>query len=83
MDINNKTNSETPQHPLASLPYAYKRGNNPSDESASYYCHECGLELCGDEVGFVAAGPEYANGEWARCPQCGEENSVNRGTDDE
>lgn len=66
-----------------SMPFAYKPGNNPADKSAYYYCHECGIELHGEDVGYIAAGPQYADGEWARCPMCGEENSVYRGNIEE
>jgi hypothetical protein len=67
---------------LASLPHAYTRGNNPAGSKAYYSCGDCGIELYGEEVGFVAAGPSYANGERCRCPRCGEENSVDRDADD-
>lgn len=63
------------------LPYAYPCGNNPAGDGATYYCHRCGLELQGRDVGFVAAGTEYANGEHSPCPKCGEENAVDRDAD--
>ena len=63
---------------LLGMPHSYKRGNNPAGENARYYCNFCGLELYGDQVGYVAAGAIYANGEPPPCPQCGEENSVDR-----
>lgn len=67
---------------LASLPHAYRTGSNPAGDSAYFYCNDCGLELHGEEVGFVAAGPTYANGEYATCPSCGEEHAVYREDDE-
>lgn len=54
---------------------------NFAGEKAYYACVGCGLELLGDEVGDVAAGDNYANGEFAPCPKCGVLNSIDR--DDE
>ena len=54
---------------------------NFAGEDAYYSCHSCGYELAGEEVGEVAAGRNCANGEFAPCPACGEENSIDR--DDE
>jgi len=51
---------------------------NFAGENAYYHCDSCGLELNGDEVGSVAAGRSYANGEFAPCPKCGYENSIDR-----
>jgi len=67
---------------MSTAKYAYKRGTNPAGPRAYYYCHHCGIELHGDEIGFVAAGPSYANGEHGRCPSCGEENAVDRDVPD-
>jgi rubrerythrin len=63
---------------LSKMKYAYKSGNNPAGETAYYYCHECGLELYAEQVGYVVAGTNYANGEFAQCPLCGSENVVHR-----
>ena len=63
---------------IQSMPFAYKRGNNPYDDQSFYECFECGLVLFAAEVGYVPAGPQYANGEYAKCPLCGEENQVYR-----
>lgn len=38
---------------------------------------DCGLDLHGEQVSYVPAGTQYANGEFCRCPNCGEENEVN------
>ncbi len=65
------------------MPFAYKRGTNPTDENSYYSCSYCDLELLEELVGFVAAGPTYANGEFAKCPRCGEENYVKRVTTQE
>lgn len=54
---------------------------NYAGENAYYYCHYCGIELFSEEVGDVVAGTIYANGEFAPCPECGKENSIDR--DDE
>lgn len=51
---------------------------NFAGDNARYYCHSCGLELDGAEVGEVAAGSNYANGEFAPCPECGKANSIDR-----
>nr|CAS02725.1 putative integron gene cassette protein [uncultured bacterium] len=66
---------------MLDMKHAYKPGNNPAGEQAYYYCHHCGLELHGDDVGYMAAGSNYANGEFAPCPRCCEENSVHRDDD--
>lgn len=66
------------KHDLAKLPFAYKAGNNPCDDTSYYCCDYCGCELHGKEVGYVAAGTQYADSEDARCPNCWEENSVHR-----
>jgi hypothetical protein len=58
--------------------HAYTPGNNPAGPNANYYCHHCDLDIDGEEVGFVAAGTNYANGEHSPCPRCGEENFVER-----
>jgi hypothetical protein len=63
---------------LRNMPYAYKPGNNPAGENACYHCGDCGLELLGGQVGFVAAGTNYANGEHSACPCCGKEHAVFR-----
>lgn len=47
-------------------------------EKAYYNCSECGLELIGKEVAQVALGRNCANGEFAPCPNCKTENSVER-----
>ena len=54
---------------------------NFAGENARYCCGHCGLELNGEEVGEVAAGDNKANGEFAPCPNCKAENSIDR--DDE
>ncbi len=51
---------------------------NFAGENAYYSCDYCGLEIIGEEVGDVEAGRNCANGEFAPCPTCGEENSVDR-----
>jgi len=59
-------------------------GNNMinfAGENAYYYCHYCGIELTGEEVGQIVAGDNYNNGEFAPCPECNNENSIDR--DDE
>ncbi len=58
--------------------YANHIGSNPAGKNAYYYCDHCGLELHGEDVCYVAAGNEYANGEHSPCPRCGEENAVER-----
>ena len=64
---------------LSRLPFSYSYGNNPCCESSSYECKHCGLDLSGEDIGFVAAGWTCGGDqEWARCPQCGRENSVDR-----
>lgn len=68
---------------LATMIYAYKNGPYPSGPNAYYYCETCGLELNGDDVGFVAAGDIYTNGEFAPCPQCGNEHSIERDDENE
>lgn len=67
---------------LAELPFSYTRGDNPYTDKAMYYCGDCGLHLDGDEVGYVGAGVNYANGEHSPCPACGEEHAVFRGEED-
>ncbi len=56
--------------------YALHSGTNEAGEKANYYCHHCDLDIHGTDVGFVAAGTRYANGEVSRCPRCGEGNFV-------
>lgn len=51
---------------------------NFAGEQAYYCCGHCGIELHGEEVCDVAAGDNKANGEFAPCPECGEENSIDR-----
>jgi hypothetical protein len=63
---------------MTTAKYAYARGTNPAGKNAYYYCHHCGIELYGEEIGYVAAGTNYANGEHSKCPSCGEENFVER-----
>jgi hypothetical protein len=64
---------------IKKMPHAYTHSNgNPCGDDADYSCSYCGLHLIGDEVRWVAAGPTYANGEFAPCPNCGEENSIDR-----
>jgi len=41
-----------------------------------YYCHHCGLELLGDDCEKVGGFVQYANGWFAQCPKCSEENSI-------
>ncbi len=55
---------------------------NFAGEDAHYYCDKCGIELNGEEVGNVGAGRFYANGEFAPCPVCGGENSIDRDDED-
>lgn len=69
---------ENKSNPLAALPHSYSYGNNPWDKDSYYCCDDCGLELFGEEVGYVVAGTEYASGECAPCPRCGEEGVVER-----
>jgi len=63
-------------------PYAMKTGSNHWTDESTYSCSRCGLELYGKEIGYIAAGTNYANGEWAPCPNCGHDNYVDRGEDD-
>ncbi len=63
---------------IQDLKYAYTPGNNPAGENAYYHCSHCGIELHGEEIGYVAAGTNYANGEHSACPRCGLENPVER-----
>jgi transposase-like protein len=63
---------------ISKLEHAYRSGANPAGKDARYYCQYCDLQLFGDEVGYVAAGATYANGEHSACPRCGEENAVFR-----
>lgn len=63
---------------ISCMRYAYKLGNNPCSAGSYYYCDECGLDICGSDVSFVVAGSESADGEWASCPRCGEDNLVVR-----
>lgn len=64
-------------------PYGYfYEGGNYAGPNAYYQCSYCDLNLIGDEVSMVAAGSNYANGEHAPCPRCGEENEVDRDDDD-
>jgi len=66
---------------LAGMKHSCRSGTNPAGPEARFSCSHCGLELFGDEIGYVAAGTNYANGEFAPCPKCGEEGSIER--DDE
>lgn len=50
---------------------------------AYYSCDSCGIELNGDEVGHVAAGYNYANGEFCPCPECSTLNSIDRDNEDD
>ena len=52
---------------------------NQVGENAYYHCRACGIELVGDDVSVVPAGRTTANGVWAPCPDCGTENSLDRG----
>lgn len=65
------------------FPFAYLKGNNPYDENSNYYCLYCDLQLYGEETGFVSAGINYANGEYAPCPACGTDNYIQRLNEDE
>ena len=59
---------------VATLPHAYKLGNNPCCDESEYSCDHCGLQLHGDDIGYVGAGWTCgADREWSKCPQCGEE----------
>lgn len=60
------------------LPFAYNLGNNPYGDNAYYSCGHCGFTAHAEEVGYIAAGASYANGEHSRCPRCGKENAVFR-----
>lgn len=66
---------------LASSLHGYRAGTNPAGPEAEFRCSDCSLELFGEDVGYVAAGNNYANGEFAPCPRCGKEYQVYR--DDE
>lgn len=68
---------------LSKMKYAYKAGKNPAGDRAYYSCGHCDLMLVAEEVGYVAAGTTYANGEFSPCPNCGNENSVDRDEDSE
>jgi hypothetical protein len=61
---------------ISSMKYAYKGGHNYAGPKATYYCDDCGLDLHGEQVCFVAAGDRYADGEWSKCPRCGVINLV-------
>lgn len=56
---------------------------NFAGKNAYYSCSDCGIELYGKEVGIVAAGENYANGEFAPCPHCKKENSIDRDNKEE
>lgn len=64
-------------------PFAMKTRSNPWSPDATYSCSDCGLEWEGEAIGYIAAGTNYANGEWAPCPNCGHENDIDRGNDDD
>lgn len=66
------------RHIIGKLPYAYKWGNNPACEESSFHCHDCDLQVFGEDVRFIAYGRNCANGEHSPCPACGEENYVHR-----
>jgi len=68
---------------LCDMPHAYTAGTNPYTDKSTYSCSECELDLDGAEIGCVAAGNNYANGEWAPCPRCGSANYVDRGEEDD
>lgn len=51
---------------------------NTAGDSACYRCATCGLELLGEDVGEVAAGAIYTNGEHAPCPERQAENPIDR-----
>ena len=63
--------------------YAMTTACNPWTDESTYSCSHCGLELDGEEIGYIAAGTNYANGEWAPCPNCGHDNYVDRGEEDD
>lgn len=68
---------------IKKMPHAYTYGNgNPCGDMAHYHCSYCDLELLGEDVRWVAAGNTYANGEFAPCPNCGEENHIDRDEED-
>lgn len=72
-----------PKWTLQTSKYGFNLGTNPAGPEAEYRCSYCDLELFGDEIGYIAAGTNYANGEFARCPQCGNENQVYRDDEDD
>lgn len=53
--------------------------SNYAGENAYYHCNSCGIELTGEDVSSVPAGDNKANGEFAPCPECESENSIDRG----
>lgn len=57
--------------------------SNYAGENAYYHCCSCGIELNGQEVSEVSAGRFCANGEQAPCPNCNNENSIDRDDEDE
>lgn len=71
------------RHEIGKLPHAYKWGNNPACKESEYNCHECGLQVFGEDVRFIAYGRTCANGEHSPCPACGEENYVHRAVNEE
>lgn len=71
------------RHPIGKLPHAYKWGNNPACEESEYNCSECGLQVFGEDVRFVAYGRTCANGEHSPCPYCGRENYVHRAVEED
>ena len=52
--------------------------HNFAGDNAYYSCSACGIELFGADVGCIGAGETYANGEFAPCPECNSENSIDR-----
>lgn len=64
-------------------PFAMATCSNPWTDEAEYHCGSCGIELDGEMIGLIAAGTNYANGEWAPCPQCGKDNYIDRGEEDD
>lgn len=56
---------------------------NAAGEKAYYSCNSCGIELNGEEVAHIAAGYNYANGEFCPCPECSTLNSIDRDNEDD
>lgn len=68
---------------LSNSKHGFHLGTNSAGSNAEYNCSSCDIDLVGSDIGYVAAGNNYANGEFAPCPRCGCENQVYRDDNDE